>query len=125
MAKRETFSGNPPVPGLAQAVKVGDRIFVAGTTAWREDGPPVQGMEAQMRDTYARIGESLAHFGADFSDVVEQTVFVTDMEAALAARHVRMEVYGEVLPASATVEITKLGRPGLLIEIKVSAILQD
>jgi 2-iminobutanoate/2-iminopropanoate deaminase len=124
MAEREIYSGNPPVHGLAQALKVGDMIYVAGTTAYREGHEPVEGMEAQMRATYAKIGDALAHFGATLADVVEQTVFVTDMDAALKARHVRLEAYGaagEHFPASATVEVSRLGRPGLLVEIKVSA----
>jgi enamine deaminase RidA (YjgF/YER057c/UK114 family) len=124
MAEREIYSGNPPVRGLALAVKAGGMIYVAGTTAHREGQAPVEGMEAQMRETYARIAQSLAHFGATLTDVVEQTVFVTDMDAALAARHVRLEAYGaagDAFPASATVEVSRLGRPGLLVEIKVSA----
>lgn len=127
MAIRETYSGNPPIHGLAQAVKFGDTIYVAGTTAYREDGPPPEGMEAQMRVAYAKIADALAHFGATLADVVEQTVFVTNMEEAIAARHVRIEAYGaagDSFPASATVEVTGLGRPGLLVEIKVSARLQ-
>jgi enamine deaminase RidA (YjgF/YER057c/UK114 family) len=121
---REIFQGDPPVPGLPQAVKVGDTIYVPGTTAHAEGREPSPDMAEQMRAAYAKIGEALAHFGAGLGDVVEQTVFVTDMPAALAARHVRMEAYGRTgdgLPASATVEVTALGRPGLMVEIKVTA----
>ena len=121
---REVFQGDPPVPGLPQAVKVGDTIYVSGTTAYVEGQQPSTDMTEQMRATYARIARALAYFGASLADVVEQTVFVTDIQAALAARHVRMEAYGAAgdgLPASATVEVTALGRPGLMVEIKVTA----
>lgn len=119
--RRETYAGDPPIPGLPQAMKVGDTIYVSGTTAYVEGEAPSPDMGDQMRVAYARIARSLAHFGAGLSDVVEQTVFVTDMDAALAARHVRAEVYGDTLPTSATVGVTALGRPGLMVEIKVSA----
>jgi 2-iminobutanoate/2-iminopropanoate deaminase len=122
--QREIFEGNPPVPGLPQALKVGDTIYVSGTTAYVEGRAPSADMAEQMRATYAKIAEALAHFGASLADVVEQTVFVTDMPAALAARHVRMEAYGAAgggLPVSATVEVTALGWPGLMVEIKVTA----
>lgn len=121
---REIFAGDPPVPGLPQALKVGDTIYVSGTTAYVEGEEPSPDMADQMRVTYARIDRALAHFGASLADVVEQTVFVTDMAAALAARHVRMEAYGaagDSLPVSATVGVTALGRPGLMVEIKVTA----
>jgi len=121
---REVFQGDPPVPGLPQAVKVGDTIYVSGTTAYVEGQQPSADMAEQMRATYAKIARALDHFGASLADVVEQTVFVTDMQAALAARHVRMEAYGAAgdnLPASATVEVAALGRPGLMVEIKVTA----
>lgn len=124
MRDREIFEGDPPVPGLPQAIRVGDTIYVSGTTAYEEGRDPPADMAEQMRLTYKRIDRALAHFGAGLADVVEQTVFVTDMPAALAARHVRMEAYGEAgggLPVSATVEVTALGRPGLLVEIKVTA----
>lgn len=118
---REIYGGDPPIPGLVQAIKVGDTIYVSGTTAFEDGKTPPEDMATQMRMSYARIEQALAHFGAGLADVVEQTVFVTDMNAALAARHVRGEVYGDALPASATVQVTALGRPGLKVEIKVTA----
>jgi 2-iminobutanoate/2-iminopropanoate deaminase len=125
MVEREIYNpSDKQIPGFSQALKVGDMIYVSGTTAYSPDGVFPKDMEGQMRATYATIAQSLAAFGATMADVVEQTVFVTDMDAALAARHVRMEVYGacgDTFPASATVEVSRLGRPGLLIEIKVSA----
>jgi enamine deaminase RidA (YjgF/YER057c/UK114 family) len=121
---QEIFRGNPPIPGFAQAVKVDKMIYVSGTTAYRDGQEPPADMAEQMRIAYGRISDALGHFGATLANVVEQTVFVTDMDAALAARHVRLEVYGaasDMFPASATVEVSRLGRPGLMVEIKVSA----
>jgi 2-iminobutanoate/2-iminopropanoate deaminase len=118
---REVFAGDPAIAGLVRALKVGDTIYVSGTTAFEDGVTPPDDMAAQMRLTYCKIQQALAHFGGGMADVVEQTVFVTDMAAALAARHVRGEVYGETLPASATVEVAGLGRSGLKVEIKVTA----
>lgn len=119
--EREVYHGHPPIPGLPRAIKAGDTIYVSGTTAFAEGRTPPPDMAGQMRATYANIAEALAHFGATLADVVEQTVFVTDIDAALAARHVRAEVYGEALPTSATIGVTALGRPELMVEIKVTA----
>jgi enamine deaminase RidA (YjgF/YER057c/UK114 family) len=123
---RQIYWGNPPVSGLAKAIKVDKLIFVAGTTAYRNDKDLPSDMAEQMRMAYTNIAGILAHFGASLADVVEQTVFVTDMDEALAARHVRIEAYGASgndFPVSATVEVSRLGRPGLKVEIKVSAVL--
>jgi 2-iminobutanoate/2-iminopropanoate deaminase len=107
--------------GMPEAVQEGDTIYVKGCTGRNDDRSTPPDMETQMRNTYRTIERILQRFGASMSDVVEQTVFITDIAAGQAARHVRTEVYGEELPASATVGVTELGAPGLMIEIKVTA----
>lgn len=123
MAGRDIYfaSNDPWKTGMPDAVKVGDTVYVKGMTGFNADLSVPPDMETQMRNTYATIGRALAHFGATLKDVVEQTVFVTDIPAALAVRHVRKEAYGDILPVGATVGVTELGAPGLMIEIKVTA----
>ncbi len=111
--------------GFAQAVKVGDTVYVSGQTAFLPEGGIVgQGdMEVQMRQAYVGVAQLLQAYGADMSNVVDETLYVTDMAAAASvARKVRGEAYGEVFEvASSLIGVQALGAPDLMIEIKCTA----
>jgi enamine deaminase RidA (YjgF/YER057c/UK114 family) len=81
-------------------------------------------MEGQMRQTYANAKKILAEFGATLDDVVEEVLYVTDMDKAFAAAGpVRKEAYGSARPAVAsTILVTsRLALAAQLIEIKFVA----
>ena len=111
--------------GFAQAVKVGDTVYVSGQTAFLPEGGivGVGDMEAQMRQSYVGVAQLLQAYGADMSNVVDETLYVTDMAAAASvARKVRGEAYGEVFEvASSLIGVQALGAPDLMIEIKCTA----
>lgn len=110
--------------GFSQAVRVGDTIYVSGQTAFGDEGIVGKGdMAAQMKQAYASIARLLEGFGAKMDDVVDETLFVTDVAAAGAcARQVRGEVYGERFEmASSLIGVAGLGAPDLMIEIKCTA----
>jgi 2-iminobutanoate/2-iminopropanoate deaminase len=110
--------------GFSQAVRVGDVIYVSGQTAMGDDFAAVgDDMAAQMREAYAGVTRVLAMFGAEPSDVVDETLFVTDvMAAATCAKQVRGEVYGEAFAVASTlIGVAELGSPDLMIEIKCVA----
>lgn len=111
--------------GFAQAVKVGETIYISGQTASPVDGAEGEpgDMASQMRTSYARIGRLLAMYGATMADVVDETLFVTDMDAAIpAAVAIRREVYGGVFDVASTlIGVQRLGGPDLLVEIKCTA----
>jgi enamine deaminase RidA (YjgF/YER057c/UK114 family) len=113
------------VYGFAQAVKVGDTIYVSGQTAFTEQGEVdgIGDMGAQMRRAYANILRVLERNGATADDIVDETLFVTDlMAAATVAHEVRKEVYGGRFEVASTLcQIQQLGTPDLLIEIKCTA----
>jgi enamine deaminase RidA (YjgF/YER057c/UK114 family) len=116
------------VYGYAQAVKVDDTIYVSGQLSHDADGNMVGAappdMEAQMRQTYANAKNILAKFGATLDDVVEEVIYVTDMDTAFAAAGpVRKEAYGSARPAVAsTILVTsRLALAAQLIEIKFVA----
>jgi len=73
--------------GYSQAVKVGDTVYVSGQISHDEKGEfvGVGDMEAQMRQCYANIKKLLAEYGATMDNIVDETLFVTDMETALGA----------------------------------------
>jgi 2-iminobutanoate/2-iminopropanoate deaminase len=112
------------VYGFAQATKVGDTIYVSGQTGFRDDGTIDAGdMRAQMTQAYATITDVLAKLGATPADIVEETLFVTDiMAAATVALEVRGAVYGPDFDVASTlVQIAALGTPDMMIEIKCTA----
>ena len=124
--------------GYAQAVKVGDTIYVSGQLSHDDAGnilgpPPLDAsgritdagnMELQMRQTYANAARILARFGATLDNVVEEVIYVTHMEAAFAvAGPVRKAAHGTEKPAVAStiVAIDRLALPTQLIEVRFVA----
>ncbi len=111
--------------GFSEAVKVGDTVYVSGQTAFGEDDSfDGEGdMAVQMRRAYANIERLLGMYGASMRAVVDETLFVTDMTAAITvAGDVRNEVYGGRFELASTLcEVSALGAPQLLVEIKCTA----
>jgi enamine deaminase RidA (YjgF/YER057c/UK114 family) len=121
--------------GYVQAVKAGDWLYLSGQLSHDAKGDQVapaavdktgkvtdfSNMEAQMRQTYANAGEILKHFGATPDHVVEEVMYVLDMDAAFAvAGTVRKRFYGTDLPrVASTILVTpRLAFPTQLIEVK-------
>lgn len=118
----EAFEGQQEMLGFSQAVKVGDTIHVAGTVGVGEGLHIPDTMAEQMELAYRNVAETLAHFGARMSDVVEQRVYVTNIDEASAALEVRKAAYGgKDLPTSTMVEVSRLALPQLKFEVAVVA----
>jgi 2-iminobutanoate/2-iminopropanoate deaminase len=111
--------------GYAQAVKVGDTIYVSGQVSHDDKGDIVGrgDMEVQMRQAYANIQNVLAQYGVTMENMVDETLFVTDMDAAFAAAvKCRQDVFsGSPVVASTIVQIQRLAFPELMIEIRCVA----
>jgi enamine deaminase RidA (YjgF/YER057c/UK114 family) len=111
--------------GYSQAVKVGDTIYLSGQVSHDDSGNIVGrgDLEAQMRQAYANVEKVLAHYGATMDAIVDEVLFVKDMEAAFAARvKWRQETFrGVPAWASTIVQIQRLAFPEFLIEIKCIA----
>jgi enamine deaminase RidA (YjgF/YER057c/UK114 family) len=113
--------------GFAQAVRVGSLVHVSGQIGRDGDERPID-MAGQMRIAYRRIARLLADLGLTMRDVVDETLFVTDMRAASAAAHtVRAEAYGEPIEVASTlIGVARIGSPDaavpLLVEIKATAV---
>ena len=108
--------------GYSQAVKVENTIYVSGQVSHDDKGNIVgQGnMEAQMRQAYANVEKVLAQYGATMDNIVDEVLFVTDMDAAFAARvKCSQEVFsGNPVLASTIVQIQRLAFPELMVEIR-------
>lgn len=128
MISKETKSLNMPWEqeyGYSQAVKVGDTIYLSGQVSHDDKGNLVglADMEMQMRQSYSNIQQVLAHYGATMSNIVDEILFVTDMETAFAAAvKCRQEIFaGTPVVASTIVQIQRLASPEYMIEIRCVA----
>ena len=111
--------------GYSQSVKVGDTIYLSGQVSHDDQGNVLgEGeMEVQMRAAYANVAKVLAQYGATMENVVDEIVFVTDMDAAFEARvKMKQEVFsGAPVLASTIVQIQRLAFTSLMIEIRCVA----
>jgi enamine deaminase RidA (YjgF/YER057c/UK114 family) len=113
--------------GYAQAVKVGDTIYLSGQVSHDDRGNIIGpgDMEIQMRQAYTNIQKLLAQYGATMENIVDEILFVTDMDAAFAAAVKCREIVfsGTPVVSSTIVQIQRLAFPDLLIEIKCVAMV--
>ncbi len=125
--KQQIGSGSPweEVVGYSRAVRVGNIIEVAGTTAM--DGDVLVGrgdMYAQTVFVLQKIEKALAALGATMQHVVRTRMFVTDITQWEQAGRAHGEFFGTVKPAATMVEVNRLINDDLLIEIEVTAIME-
>jgi 2-iminobutanoate/2-iminopropanoate deaminase len=105
-------------------VLVDKTLYISGSVAADQNGRLVSAgdMAGQMRAAYSNIRRTLAAHGADFEEVVKETIYTTDMDALLKASDLRFEYYNkERLPTTSWVQVQRLVDPGFLVEIEVVA----
>ncbi|MFJ5553468.1 Rid family hydrolase [Streptomyces sp. NPDC093225] len=103
-------------------------VAVSGQCAFDERGAVVGAGDAlaQARQVFANLRRCLAAAGADFSDVVKLTYYVTDVAHLAAARTARAEALPpDALPASSAVQVSALIHPDLLLEIEAFAVVRE
>ncbi|MGW5239860.1 RidA family protein [Monashia sp. NPDC004114] len=110
--------------GYSRAVRVGDTVHVAGTTAVRDGDVIGRGDPyTQARVALEIIAASLAECGADLADVVRTRIFVTHMSDWEAVGRAHGEVFADIRPAATMVQVGALIDPDLLVEIEADAVV--
>ncbi|BEK87841.1 RidA family protein [Nocardia seriolae] len=115
-----------PVVGYSRAVRVGQWVSVAGTTASMPEGGAVGGTDIgeQTREALRRILAALAEVGAAAENVVRTRIFVTDIARWEEVGKAHGEIFGDIRPAATMVEVSALIEPELLVEIEADAIVR-
>lgn len=124
--RRTVGTGSPweGVVGYSRAVRVGDVVHVAGTTAMRDGTVVAPGdAYAQAKVALEIIVAALAECGATSADVVRTRIYVTDIGVWEEVGRAHGEVFAEVRPASTMVQVAALIHPDLLVEIEAEAII--
>jgi enamine deaminase RidA (YjgF/YER057c/UK114 family) len=119
-------SGSPyeSVVGYSRAVRVGDRVFVAGCAPImpESDDPPADAY-GQTKRCLEIVSEALAEAGGSLADVVRTRAYLTTPDAFDGFARAHGEAFAEIRPANATVIVAALVDPRWLLEIEVDAVL--
>lgn len=113
------------IVGYSRAVKTGNLIFVAGTTAVDENGKTIGVNDpfAQAKYALSKIEKALHRAGASLENVVRTRMFVTDISRWEDYGRAHGAVFKHIKPASTMVEVRSLINPELLVEIEVDAVI--
>jgi len=112
--------------GYSRAVRVGDHVFVSGTTAHDEHGQLHGGDEAYAQAAYIlkKISGTLEQVGASLQDVVRTRIYVVRMDDWREVARAHGEVFGHIRPANTLVQVAGLVDGGPLVEIEADALIQ-
>lgn len=128
MSRQNISSGSKwePIIGYSRAVRVGNQVAVSGTTGTKADGSlDVGDLQAQTRQAIVNIKDALEAEGLSLNDVVRTRMYLTDISRWEEAARAHGEYFGEIRPATAMVEVSKLIDPDMLVEIEADLILAE
>lgn len=117
--QKEKFHMNQEIEealGYAQAVKVGNTIYISGITSGG-DAP------TQIKNVYEALQKVLENYGCGFENVVKENLYTTDLEGIKQHLELRKSFYKGDFPAATWVEVKQLYDPSLKLEVELIALL--
>jgi len=127
--KRENITSGSkwePLLGYSRAVKVGQFVFVSGTTGGTDaDGKVLETTGDQTRRALEVILDALKKAGASAKDVVRTRIFMTDASEWETVGKIHGEIFGEIRPAMTLVEVSRLIDSAMKVEIEADAVITD
>jgi enamine deaminase RidA (YjgF/YER057c/UK114 family) len=128
MPRQNISTGTPweAMAGYSRAVRVGDQVYVSGTTASDASGAVQHPGDpaGQTRYILQKIAGALAEAGASLEDVVRTRIFVRNIADWPAVARAHGEVFGAIRPANTLVRAEPI-EPEMLVEIEAVAIVSD
>lgn len=123
---KKTYRNGPFKDFIAQGTQIGNVLYMAGQVGIDDNGIAPASIIEQTAIAYSNMKHVLSQFGANMENIVDETFFVTDMNALMdnveAVYSERESAYGGMPEVSQTVvQVVALVQPELQIEIKCIA----